>query len=196
MLTDPQANMGLYAWKRDHRGNVTRQYHAANTAANATTWPAGIENFSGAEGSVRASAYGNDDRETSSTSPPRRGVSAGSGYAATPTPLYDRSGNQITDGGGRFIFTFDARGQLRQVWKRQVNGAKSDLFARLDYNGLGQLVRAVYDLTPAAGETDATRFDNETVETYLYDDQWRLVAIQRQGPVGSGGATPPARPDP
>lgn len=137
-----------------------------------------------------------DQPEPDGATPGVRSRSWIDGSGVDASPRFDAAGNLIDDG-KRFIFEYDARNQLTNVYRRVpgVEGGPASRGARygqFTYNGLGWRTSAVYDREFNGSETDDNRFDNDALEIYAYDEQWRIVAVYRQGPVDSGtGARPP-----
>ncbi len=184
-------------WGTDPRGNwSTFKDHVLVSTANADS--TGVLETGDSDWS---NTHNDADKPTSRTQTTLSG-------AAVAHPTHDDNGN-CTDN-GRFIFKYTALGQLAEVYRRSsVNtdppgGAPPSgqglLFARFTYNGLGWRTSAVYDSGddanpnhPGAGDGD---LNTDTREFYVYDPLWRLVAVFRQGPVGTGGAAAGERPAP
>ncbi|MFN9312605.1 MAG: hypothetical protein ACK5WB_02580, partial [Phycisphaerales bacterium] len=96
-------------------------------------------------------------------------------------PIHDSRGNLIDDG-DRWLYKYDLLGQLVEV--RARNAPSGHVFAKFTYNALGWRTSAAYDLNGNGSVLDDPR------ELYTYDEQWRVVAIHRQGPATT--SPPPA----
>ncbi len=92
---------------------------------------------------------------------------------------YDVAGNTI-DTGGPYLYEYDLMGRLSGAYRRapgnpQSGDVRGDLFARFTYDSFGRLRSASYDIDSADGD-----LENENVDWYAYDDQWRLIGVYRQ----------------
>jgi RHS repeat-associated protein len=82
-------------------------------------------------------------------------------------PAYDAVGNR-TDDGAKYNYVYDVFGRLRKVLDRNT---PTTVVAEYAYDGLGHMITA--------------RHYGGDIERFVYDDQWRIVAIYRS----SGSST-------
>ncbi len=92
---------------------------------------------------------------------------------------YDVAGNTI-DTGGPYLYEYDLMGRLSGAYRRapgdpESGDVRGDIFARFTYDSLGRLRSAAYDIDSGDGD-----LENEDVDWYAYDDQWRLIGVYRQ----------------
>ncbi len=202
--TVPTAPAG-YPPRSGPQNNRTEQWNLAD--ARQSPAPAPVPDRSGNFGRYWFDADGDgaysgaDDLEVQGTFDEANQATScttqqGNGTPVSIIPAYDANGNLIDDG-ENFRYTYDAFARLVQVNRRNPNGSAGLLFAKFTYNALGYRTSAVYDLTPAppAGQPPWAGGDGEVwdehLDWYVYDEQWRLVAVYRQGP-----ATSPSNPRP
>ena len=138
-----------YTWNYDHLGNWEG---STRELTGSLKW-----NGATALDESRAFTKANEitERNTDSTG------------AVEFSPVYDSNGNLVDDDDD-YKFTYDPFGNIRFV-----HNQSDQLVAEYRYNGLGYMVSARYDRDSSG--TVAT--DESDTEYYVYDAEWRLLAI-------------------
>jgi len=138
-----------YTWNYDHLGNWEG---STRTLTGSLKW-----NGATALDESRAFTKANEitERNTDSTG------------AVEFSPVFDSNGNLVDDDED-YKFTYDPFGNIRFV-----HNQSDQLVAEYRYNGLGYMISARYDRD---GNGTVASDESET-EYYVYDAEWRLLAI-------------------
>ena len=105
----------------------------------------------------------------------------------TYTIRHDARGNLLSD--GRHVFNYNALNQLTGVWEcltsAQGRVTKGHIVAAYTYDGFGHRLTARYDAA-ADSNNDHYTLDDDPVESYTYDDLWRLRTVTVSTPHTDG----------
>jgi RHS repeat-associated protein len=163
-------------WRTNERDNITAYRRGPQKPANCST-PFDATCALGAGDSVQLRVH--DDLNRIYTQSTQTRLPGGVINQSVHKLRYDVAGNTI-DTGGPYLYEYDLMGRLSGAYRRapgdpETGDIRGDLFARFTYDSFGRLRSASYDIESPDGD-----LENENVDWYAYDEQWRLIAVYRQ----------------